>query len=385
MATETAKFGQPPAEQVGPSDCSTDEIAPSAPPPPDTVRHDPVVRGTLIALTVLAVVYALAVGKQILMPVFAASLLASACTPAQAVLRRLGIPRAMAAALLLAASLGSFSYAAFLISQPALVWVERAPVALRRLEAKAKGIQESVKGVAEATEKATALAKGQSGEERAQPVEVVGDRPGDLLLGQTLSVLFLAIATLVLLFFLLLDGEEFLFKIVGLIPAVKGKMNAICLVQDVRKAVAHYLLTVSSINLVLAVITGLAMWLLGMPNPLLWGVVGGLFNFAPYLGAITTAGILTIVATMQFSDPWQIAAPPLVFLCLTGIEGNFITPWILGRRFALNPVAVFVSIIFWGWIWGIPGALMATPLLATLKIASDRIKALEPLAAFLGD
>src|SRR5690606_35540733 len=126
-------------------------------------------------------------------------------------------------------------------------------------------------------------------------------------------------------------------------------------------------------NAGLGVATGLAMAALGVPNPALWGVLAAINNFVPYLGSLATAIVLAIVAAVTFESLGAIVAPPLVFLALTTIEGQFLTPMLLGRRLTLNPVVIFLALLVWGWLWGIPGVLMAVPLLAALKILCDHV------------
>lgn len=123
---------------------------------------------------------------------------------------------------------------------------------------------------------------------------------------------------------------------------------------------------------------------LDMPNPVLWGVMAGLLNFVPYLGAIVGTGVVALVAVLTFDDVGRVLIPPVSYLALTSLEGQFITPTILGRRLRLNPVVIFVWLVFWGWIWGVPGALVAVPMLAAFKIVCDRVENLRPVGDFLG-
>jgi predicted PurR-regulated permease PerM len=127
------------------------------------------------------------------------------------------------------------------------------------------------------------------------------------------------------------------------------------------------------------------MWALGMPNPMLWGVMATFLNFVPYLGAIAGIAVVALVALLTFDGLMPSLLPPLVYFLLTGIEGYFVTPMIVGRRLTLNPLAILVGLLFWGWLWGIPGALLAVPILASLKILCDHVDRLQPLGEMLGD
>jgi predicted PurR-regulated permease PerM len=126
------------------------------------------------------------------------------------------------------------------------------------------------------------------------------------------------------------------------------------------------------------------MYFLGIPNPVLWGVMTALLHYIPYLGALAGITILTVVAILTFDDFTRILLVPSTYFALHFIEAYFVTPTILGRRLALNPVMIFVWLIFWGWVWGVIGAVLAVPILAVLKIVSDHFKSLAPLGEFLG-
>jgi predicted PurR-regulated permease PerM len=191
-------------------------------------------------------------------------------------------------------------------------------------------------------------------------------------------------AVTILLYFLLASGDLFLLKLVRVLPRFEDKKIAVTIVHEVRHDVSHYLLTITLINIGLGVATGIAMFWLGMPNPLLWGVMAASFNFIPYLGAMASAIILTLVALLTFDELGRILLVPGVFLVLTSLEGGFVTPAIVGRRLTLNPVAIFVWLTFWGWLWGVPGMLLAVPMLAILKIVCDHVQPLNSVGEFLG-
>jgi predicted PurR-regulated permease PerM len=141
---------------------------------------------------------------------------------------------------------------------------------------------------------------------------------------------------------------------------------------------------VAAINAALGTAAGLVFWGLGMPNPALWGALGFVLNFIPYVGAVFTIGITALVAAATFPHLGQAILVPASYLALGTIEGNFVTPHILGKRLVLNPVVIFIGLVFWGWMWGILGALLAIPMLVMVKIICDHIEPLAPLGEFLG-
>jgi predicted PurR-regulated permease PerM len=209
--------------------------------------------------------------------------------------------------------------------------------------------------------------------------------PIGTILNQTLEAGAAIGVTIILLYFLLASGNLFLQKLVRVLPRFQDKRIAVTIVRQIEKDISLYLLTVTMINAGLGVAVGTAMYGLGMPNPVLWGVMAGCFNFIPYLGAIASAIVLTLVASVTFDQLGHILLVPVVFVALNELEGMIITPAIVGKRLSLNPVAIFIWLLLWGWLWGIPGTLIAVPLLAVIKIICDNIAPLAPMGEFLGD
>lgn len=177
---------------------------------------------------------------------------------------------------------------------------------------------------------------------------------------------------LVLVFFFLAFGDTMIRRLAEVDLAAN-------LIDDLTREVSSYLFTISAINAGLGVATGLAMWALGMPNPVLWGTMAALFNFIPYIGAAAGTIIVLMVAAVTFETASRIVPVPLVYYCLTAIEGNFITPYLIGRRFTINPIIVFVWVVCWGTMWGIPGMLIALPLLMMFRIVCSRLPSLSRL------
>ncbi len=153
--------------------------------------------------------------------------------------------------------------------------------------------------------------------------------------------------------------------------------------NELQENISVFLFTITCINICLGALVGLAVMWVGMPNPVLWGVVAGALNFIPYFGPITGVAVLAIVGLVTFDSLGQALLSPIIYLSLHAVESNFVTPMILGRRLTLNPVVIFISLIFWTWIWGIPGALLSVPMLMMLKIFCDHFKPLAPIGEFL--
>jgi predicted PurR-regulated permease PerM len=190
-------------------------------------------------------------------------------------------------------------------------------------------------------------------------------------------------ATLVLLFFVLASGDLFMRKLVRVLPTLEDKKTAVAVARTIQSAMARYLFTITCINIAVGAIIAIAMQLLGMPNPLLWGVMVALFKYVPYIGPAASGTVLTVVAFLTFEDVGDVLLVPLVFFTIDTIEGQFVTPYLTGRSLTLNPVMIFLSMLLWGWIWGVIGTLMAVPILMTLKIFCDHIASLQPLGEFV--
>jgi len=154
--------------------------------------------------------------------------------------------------------------------------------------------------------------------------------------------------------------------------------------RQIEHDISRYLLTVTLINAVFGSAVGLSMYFIGLPNALLWGVMAGLLHFIPFLGAIVGISVVTLVALVTMDQITSILLVPSAYLGLNLLEEYLFFPFLIGRRLLLNPVVIFIWLIFWGWLWGIPGALMAVPLLAIFKIVCDHIEPLAAVAEFLG-
>ena len=175
----------------------------------------------------------------------------------------------------------------------------------------------------------------------------------------------------------------FLSKLIKVIPRLEDKKRAISIARKIESSISRYLLTVTLINAGLGTAVGLAMYFLGMPNPVLWGAMAAIVNFVPYLGATVGIVAMTLAALLSFDSLGWALVFPATYLALAILEGNFITPVVLGHSLTLNPIVIVIALMFWGWMWGIAGAILAVPILAAFKIFCDHIEPLEPVGEFL--
>lgn len=187
-----------------------------------------------------------------------------------------------------------------------------------------------------------------------------------------------------LLYFMLATGNSILARGLGLLRSASARQQAKDIGANVVHRISVYLGTMALINIAFGAATALLMYALGMPNPVLWGALAAVLNFVPYLGALVTVSILSIVALLSFDDLGQALLVPAAFLVLNQIEGDMLTPWLLGRRLSLNPLVVFLGLVFWAWLWGAVGAFLAVPIMVTVKEVCDNVERLAPIGRLLG-
>jgi predicted PurR-regulated permease PerM len=338
---------------------------------------------SLTGLFVLAIFYTLYFARDFILPILLAWILSSLLAPIVRLFKRVRIPEPLSALFIILPLLGTLSLGVYRLSDPVAEWIQKAPQSLNGVRAKLQRIMRPVQGVQETTkeiEKMTALRN----DEKATAVEIKKPGLGEVVLSGAKNFFLAAGVTLVLLYFLLASGDMFLLKLVKILPTLENKKLAVEIYRQIETDVSTYLSVVTLINIGFGCVIGFSMYLLGMPNPLLWGVMAAVLAYIPYLGALVGIVTVTIVAILTFDDIYRIIMVPIVYFILDNIQGNLIVPMVLGRRLALNPVVIFTWLIFCGWIWGITGALLAVPLLAIIKIISDQVEQLAPLGEFLG-
>lgn len=345
------------------------------------------VRSTAVkGLFILALFYTFYLARSFLLPIVIALIGTFVLAPLVRWLKaKWRLPESVSATALMVLVGGFVMYQAFMVSGPLITWLNEAPAMVQRVKEKLRG---PIQTVTEATEKLNAATGGTETNNNKGPVEVTVKDPANGL-GQTLLtwvpfILGNATVTIILLLFFLIYGDLFLLKVVKVMPTFSDKKNAVEIAHKIESQVSSYLATITIINTGLGVAIGAAMALWGMPNPVLLGVLGGLLNYIPYIGGVIGIIVVAMIAFTQFDAPAYALMVPLTYLALTTIEGYFVTPILLGRRLILNPVVIFLGLLFWGWIWSIPGMLLAVPILAVFKIFCDHIKPLEPVGEFLG-
>ena len=295
---------------------------------------------------------------------------------------RLHIRPPFSAAIVLLSLAGVIGYAVSFLAAPAAGWLEKAPYSLQQLQSKLIPLRQPMQNVSKASGEIEKLAT--PGGTPAKPAVEVKQHPiADVLFVRTPELIVSAVMLFILLYFLLAHDGVFLTKVIKLLPTLADKKRAVSIANEIEAQVSRYLFTVTIINLGLGLAVGTAAGLLGLPNPIMWGAMVALLNFVPYLGALTGIIFMTLGAILSFDSVGYALVFPAMYLILATLEGNFITPWVMGRSLTLNPVIVLLSLTFWGWMWGIAGIILAVPILAAFKIFCAHIEPIEPIAEFL--
>ena len=332
-------------------------------------------------IAILFIFYTLYFAASLFIPIVCAMLLSIVLDPPVQKLERLRFPRAIAATIVVLASIGTVAVAATLLSGPAQIWLEKTPEVMRRLEHKIEPLTRRLQTLSQAGEK---LQEGSDSTMEKGPQKVVIVRPAlaDIVIG-TPHVLAPLLSVIMLMFLLLVAGDVFLRKLIGILPTFKEKKRTVEIVRAIEKDISYYLLTFASLNVGLGIAMGGVTALLGIPNAFLWGTLVAILNCVPYVGPTVAMGALTVAGFATFDDLPRALAAPGIMLLLAIFSAQVVAPILLGRGLRLNPVAIFIAIMLWGWLWGLVGVLLAVPLLASFKIVCERIESLAPLAEFL--
>ncbi len=337
-------------------------------------------------LAVLAVAYTVYFAAAFLLPFTLAVVLYLLLSPAMRLLtRRLRIPRALAALLLIVVLFALVGGVAAAISLPASEWVGRIPQSLPTIQQRLGFLREPLNYVQHGYDRLSGMMGG-------SPNQSSGGVPGlsslSSLSGSILSgaknMLADGFTILLLLYFFLYAGDTLLRRLVEVLPTWEDKRRAVEIASEIEENVASYLATITVMNTLVGTLNGVSVWLLGMPNPLLFGTLAFLLNYVPILGPMVGIAIFFIVGLFAFSQPLFALVPAGIYLALHLMEGETITPMLLARRLTLNPVLVIVSLFFWDWMWGIPGALLSVPLLAVTKIVCDHLPGLSAVGHMIG-
>jgi predicted PurR-regulated permease PerM len=337
--------------------------------------------GAIIGIFALLVFYFLYFASPILIPIITALLLSMLLAPFVGLLERVRVPRTLGSLIVVVAAIGALFGIAASLRGSAQSWLSE-PQRFSRLEEKLRPITASFEILQYATEqleKATAPRDGPS----IQKVELTGSGLSGLLSTGIGHVASTIAAVIGLLYLFLVSGDTFLRKLVLVTPSLKDKKRAVEIVRNIEIDISFYLLMVASINIAIGFIVMAMTGVLGISDPFLWGTLAAVLSFAPYVGEFAIVILLSLAGILTFDNLAQAFVAPAVYFVLMTICWQGVVPFVVGRRMTLSPVAVFIAIIVLGWMWGVIGALVAVPVLASLKIICERIGPLHPVAEFL--
>jgi predicted PurR-regulated permease PerM len=329
-----------------------------------------------IGLLILAVLTLSYLAADIVLPIIFAFVTNLLFQPGMRALGRLHVPRTLAALGLIFCVFGAIIGIGAAISGPAASWAQKLPGGVTRLEERLKVLSEPIH---------TVQTFFRQFEGPAQPG---GAANGGWSIEETLfkgtqhfaSGFF---ETLLVLFFLLVSGDTFLRKLVEVVPSFSDKRRVVALSQQIEENVSAYLLTITVMNALVGITTAAAAWACGLGDPILWGGIAFLLNYVPIIGPSIGVLLFLFAGLLTIEVLWQAFLPAAAYLLIHLIEGETVTPMLLARRFTLNPVIVVISLIFWFWMWGVPGAVLAVPMLAIAKIICDDVKPLNAIGHFL--
>jgi predicted PurR-regulated permease PerM len=334
-------------------------------------RHLRAIRIVLDVLLLLALMYTVTLIKALLIPLVLAAFIGLALNPIVAAGARIHLPRWLTASVLMIGLIVGIGSGVSALAQPAIGWFHGAPEAMRNFVPKLKELTKPLEAANRATQ---SLVNGPSTHAPTTQPTPMSISAWDVV-SVTPKVLAAVLSVTLLVFFFLIYGDTMLRRLVEITPGFAYKRHAVVIVRGFQTEVSRYLLTALLINASLGAVTAGMLWFYKVPDPLLWGAVAMFANFIPYVGAIFTTIVLSVVCMLYAHVMnFTVFLPVLTFAGITVLEGNLITPMIQGRSMRLSPIAILLWLLVWGWLWGIPGALLAVPMLTCTKLIAERVR-----------
>jgi predicted PurR-regulated permease PerM len=345
------------------------------------------VRSAAIVIIIVMSVTALKLGRSVMLPIVIAVLLTLLLSSPVRWLRKRRVPERFGAAIVVFGALGIAIGGASLLVTPAVDWVSTAPTTLAKVEKKIRLLAKPIAALQQSADRMATVAAPATSTGKAPPAQVQLATPGlfERVSMQTLEAVPAALSVVFLTYFLLASGPLFRRKVAQLLPGRRDVIHFETILGEFELVTSKFLITATTVNTAVGVTTGLALWAVGVPNAALWGGVAAVLNFVPYLGPLATVTVITLAALAGVDEPARALIAPACFAVIHLTENNLITPLLLGRRLPVNTVAIFIGLLFFGWLWGIPGAVLAVPLTTVVKVACDHIPALHHFGELLGN
>ena len=366
------------------TEARTDELLPPrAEDAPDALEANARLQArAVVGIFILLALYFLYFAAPIIIPIVSAVLLSMLLAPLVRLLELVRVPRALGSLVVVLATLGAFLGIGVSLREPMESWLTDTPQRFSRLEEKLHPITAifgKMQAASEQLERATTPKHGPI----VQKVELARSGLSGVLSSGSPHVASTIVAVIGLLYLFLISGDTFLRKLVTVIPTLKDKKRAVEIIRNIENDISFYLVLITIINIAIGFAVAATTAVLGIANPLLWGTLATVLSFAPYVGEFAIVALLALAGLLSFDNLAQAVVAPLIYFVLMTICWQGVVPFVVGRRLTLSPVAVFIMIMLLGWMWGVIGALVAVPVLASLKIICDRIQSLRPISEFL--
>ncbi len=334
----------------------------------------------MLAIFIILLIAGLRLGSSLLIPIAFSVLLALLLQPVVRKLAGWKIPEGIGAGIVVFGMTGLFGLGIWQLADPAQEWLKRAPQNLQQMEERLKRIKKPIVDIqktAERVEQAATTGGGAAAPAPAAPSMVarLGYNTAGLI-GAGLTVIFLS-------YFLLASGPLMRKKLPRMIPEASRRERIDHALSEIEQSMSRYLVLNTLISLVVGLLTWGLLELVGMPNAILWATAAFVFNYVPYAGALATMVLIAFAGLVSFDSVDQTLLALGGFFVINILEGNLITPMILGKTMPLNSLAVFASLLFWGWVWGVAGAVMAVPLTVMVQIVCAHVPRLKTFAVLL--
>jgi predicted PurR-regulated permease PerM len=346
-----------------------------------------------VLLSIAIVVSLLQFMQAVLLPLVLGALLFYALDPAVDRLQKLHVPRALGAALTLFIVVASCGGLVYTLQGQALTVIDQLPAGAHKLASslrKAPGAEPgAVEKVQQAADELTSTDESSApkGVTRVQ-IEEPGFQASTFVWSTSLGLASAAnqlIMVLFLTYFMLLSDQLFKRKLVEIVGTLSQKKVTVTALEDIASQIEKFLVIQLGTSAIVAVVTGVALWAMGLHQAALWGLLAGIFNSIPYYGPLLVTGGLAVVGFLQFGTIGMTVAVAGVSLLITTLEGSLFTPMLMGRAASMNQVAVFVGLLFWSWVWGVWGILLAVPMMMVIKVICDHVEPLQPVGHLLGE
>jgi len=325
----------------------------------------------IIAICCLLVVARL--GREAFIPLGLALLVAFVLSGVVETLKKIHVPRTLSAALLLLLFAGGVAATIETVATPAQQWLQNSPRILRTIDHKVRPAQSMLRRLEDLAKRASAIANPGNPEAAGAPPPPANNapmiRPIDVF-AMTGEAALGIVTVLAFAFLLLSAGPPTLARLSGALGGETRTARVLEVIDAMRREVGRYYGTLLLINMCFGAVTGTLVWLFGLPNPVLWGVMAGILNFVPYLGPAVTCGVLLVVGLVTFDGITHTLLAAASYVALATIEGHIIEPIFLGKRLDLNPILVLLAVWVGGWLWGVAGVVLALPTLLSLKVAT---------------